>query len=161
MFTWHVRPLSQQVFKLISSSMKEVKLGYIVLHKHFDFSEIILYKTTLKPLTVVMLFLPSSSSLLPPSCSSSSSLPCVWRCFRTWQEAQIRGLKLDQIFSRYRFLRVPPLPPSCFQSLPPLVLPLKSLTFALLTAGTSKVVCCTQTYTHSHRQPRTYAHGES
>lgn len=50
-----------------------------------------------KPLTVVILF-------LAPSCSSSSPLPRVFGCFSAWQEAQIRGLKLDQIFNRYRFL---------------------------------------------------------
>lgn len=66
--------------------------------------------------------LPPSPSLLPPSCSSSSSLPRVCGCFRAWQEAQIRGLKLNQIFSRYRFLRVPGFPTSSTQllSIPPL-----------------------------------------
>ena len=114
-----------------------------------------------------------SPSHLPPSCSSSSSLPCVCACFRAWQEAQIRGLKLDQIFSRYRFLTVPGFRTSSTQLLfhpspsprPTAPPPLNSPSLLLpLAAVTNKVVCRTQiihTHTHSHRQRRTYAHGES
>lgn len=92
-------------------SVTEIKMG-------FQFLWLFLWPnncySSSKPLTVVILCLLHSPSLFPPSCSSSSSLPCVCSCFRAWQEAQIRGLKLDQIFSRYRFLRVPGFPTAAF-----------------------------------------------
>lgn len=129
--------------------------GNVVPHQHFHFSGIIQYKTTpsLNPFTVVILFLSPSPAPLPPSCSPSSALPCVCGCFRAWQEAQIRGLKLDQIFSRYRFLRVPGFPISSTQLLSiPLSFSANLTRWPSLTAVTNKVV-------HVHGRPRTYVHG--
>lgn len=138
-----------------------------MLHNHLEFSGITLYETT--PCLALSPSLWSSRfCLLRPLFSlfpaASSSLPCVSACFRAWQEAQIWGLKLDQIFSRYRFLTVPGFFTSSTQllSITPSARPsLESLTFAPLSAVANKVVRRSQTYTHSHRQPRTYAHGES
>ncbi len=127
------------------------KAGCTLLHRHFDSSGIILYKAP--GASLWSSFLPPSPFLLSPSCSSSSSLPCVCACFRAWQEAQIRGLKLDQIFSRYRFLGVPGFPTSSTQlHFHPFLR--QSFPWFLHFCSprcSHKVVCCTQTaQTDSH-----------
>lgn len=154
MFTWDVWPLSQQVYKCISLSMPEVKMGYSATQAfwfQWDYSVENNPFPSTKPLTVVNVSLPPSPSLLPPSCSSSSSLPRVCGCFRAWQEAQIRGLKLNQIFSRYRFLRVPGFPTSSTQllSIPPLNPSL------LLSSLQSQAKLCAA---HKHTHTRTGSH---
>lgn len=59
-----------------------------------------------EPLAVVIGFFLLPPSLLSPSCSFSPS-PVSAVAFQPGGRLKICGLKLDQIFSRYRFLGVP------------------------------------------------------
>lgn len=102
-----------------------------------------------KPLTVVILF-------LAPSCSSSSPLPRVFGCFSAWQEAQIRGLKLDQIFNRYRFLWVPGFPTSSTQLSS--ILPLFSLNLSLSLSRLQSQTNLRAAHSHSHARMHTGNH---
>ena len=151
LFEWDVWPLSQHVLKCVSLSMTGVKMRCIALHKHLEFSGITPYETPRsKPLTMVI------SSLPPSPClpAASSSLPCVSACFRARQEAQIWGLKLDQIFSRYRFLRVPGFSTSSTQ----LLSIARSLRPLLSSLQSQTKLCVPLTNTHTHTHTRTDSH---
>lgn len=149
----YLRAASLHVFK--STSVTEIKMG-------FQFLWLFLWQNnsypSCKPLTVVILCLLHSPSLLPPSCSSSTSLPCVCSCFRAWQEAQIRGLKLDQIFSGYRFLRVPGFPTSSTQQ-PSILLPFHCISLLVLSSPQSQTkLCALHAHIHTHTHGVTATH---
>lgn len=106
---------------------------------------------------------PLPSPSLPPSFSSAalpllSPVPVVSsQPGRRLKSEGLNSIKYSADIDFSQSLDSPPLPPSCFLSR----LFLKPSLFPLLAAVTNEVLCCAQTNKRSHRQPRTYAHGES